>query len=157
MISLRQNENLIKTVRRHWSFLLPAFLLWMLLPLGLLVVRYLTDFNFFDYWSWVITFASLVVFVILLYKFFLWRNNALIITDQRIIENEQYGFFSKTVTELLYRDIQEISYDKHGLNASLYNYGDVRIRTASENEILVDGIPDPAAVVETINRIRQHV
>jgi hypothetical protein len=81
--------------------------------------------------------------------------DALIITDQRVVENEQRGFFSKTVTELLYRDILEISYSKEGMSSSLYNYGDIKIRTASENELVFEKIPNPAEVVEVINRIRQ--
>ena len=46
-----------------------------------------------------LVFAVLVTMVVL-YKYYIWRNNVLIITNQRVVENEQYGFFSKTVTEL---------------------------------------------------------
>ena len=119
------------------------------------MVRYLVRFNFFGYWSLVLAFAVLLVLLVVMYRFFIWRMDALIITDQRVVENEQRGFFSKTVTELLYRDILEISYSKEGMSSSLYNYGDIKIRTASENELVFEKIPNPAEVVEVINRIRQ--
>ncbi len=154
-IILRQNENLVKVVRKHVMFLLPVFFTWPLIIIALVLVRYLAHFDFFGYWPLVLAFAVLLVLLIVLYRFFIWRMDALIITDQRVVENEQRGFFSKTVTELLYRDILEISYTKEGMVASLYNYGDIKIRTASENELVFEKIPGPAEVVEVINRIRQ--
>ena len=154
-IILRQNENLVKVVRKHVMFLLPVFFTWPLIIIALVLVRYLAHFDFFGYWPLVLAFAVLLVLLIVLYRFFIWRMDALIITDQRVVENEQRGFFSKTVTELLYRDILEISYTKEGMVASLYNYGDIKIRTASENELVFEKITGPAEVVEVINRIRQ--
>lgn len=154
-IILRPNENLVKIVRKHAMFLMPVFLTWPLIIVVLVLVRYLAHFDFFGYWPFVLIFAILLILVIVLNRFFIWRMDALIITDQRVVENEQRGFFSKTVTELLYRDILEISYNKEGITASMYNLGDIKIRTASENEVVFEKIPDPAGVVEAINRIRQ--
>ena len=154
-IILRQNENLVKIVRKHVIFLLPVFFTWPLIVVALVLVRYLASFDFFGYWLLVLAFAVLLVLLIVMYRFYIWRMDALVITDQRVVENEQRGFFSKTVTELLYRDILEISYSKEGVISSLYNYGDIKIRTASENEIVFEKIPNPAGVVEVINRIRQ--
>jgi len=154
-IILRQNENLVKIVRRHPMFILPVFFTWPLIIVALILVRYLAHFDFFGYYHLVLAFAFLVVLLVILYKLFIWRMDALIITDQRFVENEQRGFFSKTVTELLYQDILEISYTKEGLNASLYNFGDIKIRTAAENELVFEKIPNPAEVVEIINKIRR--
>jgi hypothetical protein len=137
--------------------LLPVFFTWPLIIIALILIRYLTAFDFFGYWSLVLFFAILVVLLVILYKLFIWRRDALIITDQRFVENEQRGFFSKTVTELLYHDILEISYTKEGLSASIYNFGDIKIRTASENELVFEKIPNPAEVVEAINKIRQTI
>lgn len=154
-IILRQNENLVKIVRKHVMFLLPVFFTWPLIIIVLVLVRHLAHFDFFGYWPLVFAFAVLLVLLIVMYRFFIWRMDAMIITDQRVVENEQRGFFSKTVTELLYRDILEISYTKEGMTSSLYNFGDIKIRTAAENEIVFEKIPGPAEVVEIINRIRQ--
>jgi hypothetical protein len=156
-IILRQNENLVKIVRKHVMFLLPVFFAWPLIVVALILVRYLAHFDFFGYWPLVLAFAVLLVLLVVLYKLFIWRMDALIITDQRVVENEQRGFFSKTVTELLYRDILEISYSKEGMTASIYNYGDIKIRTASENELVFEKIPNPAEAVEVINGIRQTI
>lgn len=136
-------------------FLVPSFFSWPLLIIAMLSARYWLDFNFFGYWGWSLTLAVLIVILVILYRYFIWRNNALIITNQRIVENEQHGFFSKTVTELLYRDIREISYSKEGMNASLYDYGDLKMRTAADSDIIIEKIAGPDEVVELINKIRQ--
>ena len=154
-VSLRQSEQLIKVVRRHKIFLLPVFFTWPFLVVALLAVRHLSGFDLFGYWNWVLIFAILLVALIIMYKYFIWRNNALIITDRRVVENKQRGLFSKTVTELLYPDILEVSYNKQGMNASLYDYGDLQIRTAAENRIVVENVAEPDETVELINKIRQ--
>jgi len=155
-IILRQNENLVKMVRKHVIFLLPVFFGWPWIIVALILVRYLARFDFFGYWPFVLILAVLLILLVIMYRLFIWRMDALIITDQRVVENEQRGFFSKTVTELLYRDILEISYTKEGVASSIYNYGDIKIRTASENEIVFEKVPDPAGVVEVINKNRQN-
>ena len=154
-IILRQNEKLIKAVRRHKLFLLPVFFGWPLIIVALFAVRYVVNFNFFGYWGWTLTFALLMVALTIFYKYYIWRNKALIITNQRVVENEQRGFFSKTVTELLYRDIREISYSKDGMNASVYDYGDLKMRTAADSDIIIEKIAEPDETVELINQMRQ--
>jgi len=155
MIILRQNEKLVKVVREHWMFLIEVFFTWPWILVGLVFVRYLLNFNFFGFWNLVFIFAVVVIGFIVLYRYFIWRMNALIITDQRVIENLQQGFFAKSVTELLYQDILEISYSKQGLNATLYGYGDLKIRTAAKNEVVFERVPNPDQVVTLINNIRQ--
>lgn len=154
-IILRPNEQLIKIARRHVIFLMPAFFSWPLLILAVLVLRYVLDFNFWGYWLLVLTLVIVIVLLVVLHRFYIWRSNALIITNQRVVENEQFGFFSKTVTELLYRDIREISYSKDGINASVYDYGDLKMRTAGDSDVVVEKIAQPDEVVDLINQIRQ--
>ena len=153
-IILRQDESLIKVAHRHVIFLLPIFFVWPLIIIAVFIGRYFFKLEFFGYWSVILVIIILLVVLIILYKCYIWRNNALIITSQRVIKNEQRGFFSKTVTELLYHDILETSYSKEGVVASIYDYGDLQIRTASENKIIIEKIASPDKIVELINRIR---
>ncbi|MBI2062781.1 MAG: PH domain-containing protein [Candidatus Yanofskybacteria bacterium] len=154
-IILRQNEELIKVARKHIMFLLPVFFTWPFLIAGMILIRYALNFDFFGYWWLLLIVVFLIVVLVILYRYFLWKTDALIITNQRIVENEQRGFFSKTVTELLFQDILETSYSKEGLSASLYDYGNIKIRTAANNEIIFDKIAKPDETVELINRIRR--
>lgn len=154
MIILRQNEKLIKIIRRHWIFVAPTIVFWVIFVVALGAIKFFIAFDLWGYWFWLMAVIAAVILLTILRKYYLWRANVLVITDQRVVENEQKGFFSKTVTELLFKDILEISYSKNGLNASLYNYGDIRIRTASEDDLIVPKIPDPGQVVEVINQTR---
>src|SRR3990167_3792837 len=156
MITLRENEKLIKIVRQHrsvvagpitWSVLLAGLVSWAFLKFKLDVFGY----------SWeIVTGAILIAALIILYKIYIWRKNVLILTNQRVILNIRHGAFSQTVTELLYRDIHDISFKQVGLSALMNRYGKLIIKTPSGNEITFDRVPSSAGVVEIINGIRRN-
>ena len=112
-IILRQNEQLIKVARQHVIFLMPAFFSWPFVIVGFLAVRYALGFDFFGYWGCA-SLCRVLVTMVVLYKYYIWRNNVLIITNQRVVENEQYGFFSKTVTELYTKTFSRFLMTKRG-------------------------------------------
>lgn len=70
-----------------------------------------------------------------------------VITSERIIDIEQFGLFSRSVSELdLYR-IQDVTTDIHGVFPTILNYGNVKVKTASENvEIVFKNVPHPPEV-----------
>ena len=151
---LRENEQLIKVVRRHKSSLSG---LWAA-STGVILLFFLAllyfKFNFFGYAWQVFSVIALVLAFVILHKLYVWRHNVLFITNQRVIRNEQTGLFSKTVTEVLYQDIHEIVFNKKGFSAMMSNYGTLIIRTPSDNKVVFDKIPDPEKVVEIINKAR---
>lgn len=153
-MKLRQDEKLIKSVRRHWVFLMLSMAGWLAFLIILLILKFYSKFDLWGYWWQGLSIVAFIILLIVLRKYYLWKNNTLVITDKRVVKNEQYGIFSKTVTELLFSDILEIAYHKMGLNGTMFNYGDVEIRTASENDIIISGIPNPENIVEAINHSR---
>ena len=72
-----------------------------------------------------------------------------IVTNDRMIDIEQLGLFSRSITEAdLYR-IQDVTVDVKGLLPTLLKYGNVTVKTASGNQhIVFRNIPHP-------NEIRQ--
>ena len=156
-MQLRENETLIKIIRRHALSLNTPFSLVGGILIGYLLVIYYFKFNFFGYVWQVLGILILVLIVFVLYKIYIWKKNALFITDQRLIHHEQNGFFSRTVTEILYGDIHEITYKQKGFSASMSNFGTLIIRTPSESEILMEKISDPEKVVELINKTRNSL
>ncbi|MBI4158447.1 MAG: PH domain-containing protein [Candidatus Yanofskybacteria bacterium] len=157
MFKLRENEKLIKTVRQHRSVVVGA-ITWSVLFAGLVFWAFLKfKLNIFGY-SWEIVIgAAFIAALIILYKLYIWRKNALIITNQRVILNIRQGIFSRTVTEFLYRDIYDISFKQSGLAALINRYGKLIIKTPSGNEITFDKVPSPMKVVDTINEIRGNL
>lgn len=151
---LRENEKLIRAIRRHKSSLGGIWSLSAGLVFLFLFVFFYLKFNFFGYGWQAFSVLVFILALVCLGKLYVWRNDVLYITNQRVIRNEQASLFDKTVTEILYQDVHEITFNKKGLASIVNNYGDLVIRTPSENKIVFEKIPDPEKVVEIINNTR---
>jgi hypothetical protein len=60
-----------------------------------------------------------------------------IVTNERVINIEQKGLFSREVSEKELHKMQDITSDVDGFWATMLNYGDVYIQTAGEKERFV--------------------
>ena len=63
------------------------------------------------------------------YHFIMWYFTVYIVTDQRIRQVTQRGFFGKDVVELRLSKIQNISYNIPGLSGELFGFGTIVIQT----------------------------
>lgn len=86
--------------------------------------------------------------------FILWVDyymDVLIVTNERLIDVQQAGLFSRIVSELDLRRIQDITSEVNGPLETIFGFGDVYIQTASEdNRFKMRSIPNP---VETRRKI----
>ena len=154
---LRENETLFNIVRRHTVALYGPFsLVGGVLVVYLLIVYYF-QFNFFGYDWQVFSVLILLLVLFVVYKMYVWWKNAFLITNQRLINNEQDGLFSRTVTEVVYEDVFEIAFKQNGVSAIALNYGTLVIRTPSESQIILETIPNPEKVVELINKVKNSI
>lgn len=157
MLALRENEKIIKIVRQHRS-VIAGTITWSVFLAGLATFTFFKfNINIFGY-SWeVVVGVILIAAITILYKIYIWRKTTLTITNLRVVLNDRQGAFSRTVTELLYRDIHDISFKQTGLAALLNRYGKLIIKTPSGNEITFDRVPSPAKVIESINKVRLNI
>jgi len=153
-MELQEGEAIVGTVRQHWFVMVRPILIAILVVAGFVAEKLYLQFDFFGYVNTLYLFVGLVVFIFLLYKFYLWRQNELIITNFRIVNHQQRGLLNQTVTELLYRDITDISFTQDGISATFFDHGTLIIRLSSQNQIKVEMIPKPSKIVEAINRVR---
>lgn len=67
-----------------------------------------------------------------------------VITNDRMISIDQQGLFARTISELdLYR-IQDVRSEVNGLFATMFNYGNLYVQTAGEQDFFIlKGIPNP--------------
>lgn len=98
-----------------------------------------------------LAFAGLVMWV----RFFAtWSDHwldAWIITDKRIIDIEQKGFFSREVSSFPLDRIQDVTYDISGIIPMWLHFGDVRIQTASiTKDLVLRQVPFPDLAKERI-------
>lgn len=74
--------------------------------------------------------AGLVLGLIMfMYHFMLWHFTVYIVTDQRIRQVTQKGFFGKDVIELRLSKVQNISYNIPGLSGEMFHFGTIVIQT----------------------------
>lgn len=60
-----------------------------------------------------------------------------IVTNDRIVDIEQFGLFSRTTAELDLYHIQDVTSEVHGVFPSFFDYGTITITTASNSAHLV--------------------
>lgn len=168
MLKLNPDEKLVKVIRKHWFliflhisvsvflFIFPIILLAITLNLDSLseITSKLPPLH-----------PSMIIFVGATWALFLWLNffgfwtdhylDGLIITDKRIVDVEQRGFFSRKIASFRMERIQDVSSSTHGIIATLLKFGEIRVQTAgNDQEFILKHAPDPRMVRQII--LDQH-
>lgn len=163
----RPDEKVHFLLRRHWMAMSRHFLLLVfegLIPLGFfayfgLVEKY--EFAIDDVITVLaVLFAGGYYLFIWLFFFHHWIDYYLdvwVVTDQRIINIVQSGFFSRTISELNIVRVQDVTSSVKGSVATFLNYGQVHIQTAAEKARFVfQQIPNPRQVATEIVRLHNE-
>ena len=80
-------------------------------------------------------------------SFLYWFFNINLITNQRVVDLDYYGFLFYRLSEAPLSQIQDVTYQVGGLFGIIFNYGDLYIQTAAEQrEFDFLKIPNPAKV-----------
>lgn len=138
--SQNPNETIIRILHRHWFNLIiqliPAFVMCAIMISSFVLYPYLFSGFTDDGMRIVFFFINSFLFLLMwIYCFVIWFDYYLdiwIMTSERIVNVEQKGLFSRQVSELKYRMIQDVSTDVHGFFPTLFNFGDVTVQTAAE-------------------------
>lgn len=73
--------------------------------------------------------AVLAVFAAWFYRWIGWYYTIYIVTNRRIMEIKQKGFFDRQVEEWQLDNISSVNYHVGGFQAVLFGYGDITART----------------------------
>lgn len=65
---------------------------------------------------------------------YVWSIDSLVITNQRLIDVDQRGLLNREISECPLETIQDIRTQQKGLGAHVFNYGTIKVQTASQNE-----------------------
>jgi hypothetical protein len=109
-------------------------------------------FWLFNHSWWGQTIFGVGVFIglsILFRTLFLWRKNALYITDQRVVDIDQGGFFEKIVSDVPLDEIEDIFGKIKGIFGTIFRYGDLSIQTGKVN-IIIEKIKYPVDAQQSI-------
>lgn len=123
----REGERLLFVFRRHIIAMRKGFY-GLLVPMAIGALPFLIwQDNLNLLWVFVGGFAlGLVLFF---YHFVIWFYTYYIVTNQRIRQVTQRGFFGKDVVELRLEKVQNISFNVPGFFGEVFNFGTIVIQT----------------------------
>ena len=123
----RDGEEVLFVFRRHIIAMRKGFYM-LLIPFAISSIPPLiwqTNLELF-----LLPIAGLVLGLILFsYHFIMWYFTVYIVTDQRIRQIIQRGFFGKDVVDLRLSKIQNISYNVPGFSGEVFGFGTIVIQT----------------------------
>ncbi len=149
------DEKIVSVIHRHWfditmHYIFIGFVVALLISATLLVDTIESMFGMKDVLPLLLFIDSIVVTFLWFYGFLMWIDYWLdvwIVTDQRVVNIEQKGLFSRHVSELHFHTVQDVTSKVQGLIPTLLNYGDVEVQTAAEKtRFLFRRVPDPYAI-----------
>jgi len=158
-------EKVIKVLRRDLFILfkkIVSFGLLMILPLlffEIMLSAYPNLLNGQISYPLIVLFASSYYLFIWLFFFFSFIDYYLdvwIITNERIIDVQQKGFFSRVIAEQRLYRVQDVASEVHGFFPTIFKYGEVHIQTAgAKQRFLFHQIPHPEEVRNTIIKLAE--
>ncbi len=134
-ISLQEGEEIIAILHHHpvtyWKqILITAFLI---------LLAFFLMFLLFSIGPFGVALFAAILATGLIYglrEFFIWFNNVFVITNKRIFDFDQKGFFNKTVSEVDYSKILDISYTVKGVSQTILKLGTIKVKAAGATLVL---------------------
>lgn len=123
----RDGEELLFVFRRHIIAMRKGFYLF-LIPFALSALPVFIWPTTLEIY-YIPLAGFLIGLLLFLYHFLMWYYTIYIVTNQRVRQITQHGFFGKDVVELGLSKIQNISYNIPGLSGELFGFGTIVIQT----------------------------
>ncbi|MBU1146266.1 PH domain-containing protein [Patescibacteria group bacterium] len=126
-VTLKAGEEIVAVVRNFGLTLWPK----ILVAAFLIIAPFFFLFPLFGrgYWGVALFFLPILLGVIFTIRtFVLWYYNAFIITNRRVVDIDQRGFFERVVSEADFSEIKDISHRRKGIWQTIFRYGNVRIQ-----------------------------
>lgn len=94
------------------------------------------------------------VLVFGLTQFFDYYLDVWIVTNERIVDIQLKGLFSRTTSETRLYRVQDVTAEMKGIGATVFDYGTVHVQTAgATGRFIFEQMPDPDEVVRAISKL----
>lgn len=169
MLKLGEDEIIIKTFRKHWFipaiqtivtsilFFLPIILLFFVFNSNFSAAFVDVDFSV-EKPSVLVFFVSLWGLLLWLRFFSFWSDHHLdgwILTNKRVIDVEQRGFFRRDIASFRLERIQDVTTEVRGILATILKFGEVHVQTAgTDREFVLKNATNPKYIKEVI--LKEH-
>lgn len=125
-INLRADEEIVTVLHHHpITYAKQIAITFAIILLAFFLMFYLFSIGAFG----VALFLALLLTGVFygMREFYIWFMNVFIVTNQRIIDVDQTGFFNKTVSEVDYEKILDVCFSVKGLGQTLFKLGTINI------------------------------
>ncbi|MFH0956113.1 MAG: PH domain-containing protein [Candidatus Falkowbacteria bacterium] len=156
-------EKIIKIIRKDLFVLLGKFILVVVLTglpalVGFMMLKLFPNLleGEISYPLIVLATSGYILFIwlFLFFSFIDYYLDVWLITNERIIDIRQEGFFSRTIAELKLFQIQDVTSELKGFSKFVFRYGDIYVQTAGEVQRFVfKQIPHPEEVRDIIIKL----
>lgn len=164
--SQQENEKIYLVVREHWFHLFLKIMAWALFAVFLVLFnRYAREYvpGLFEGRAGEVTHLFTLVYTLFLVLslfliFIIYYLNIQIITNLRLVDVDQVGLFSHTVSELHLENIEDVTSETNGFFGTVFNYGMVYVQTAATIERFeFDNVPNPAAIEKLLLDLYEQI
>ncbi|HEY1037629.1 MAG TPA: PH domain-containing protein [Candidatus Paceibacterota bacterium] len=154
----KDDETVLLFLHRHWFTLvgrITYIFLGGFIPLAVLVVfgPMILSNNLLSLFILISSCYYMALWFFLFYTLTMYTLETWIVTDKRIINSRQCGFFDRRISELSLHNIQDISVRIEGAIPTMMGYGDLEVQTAAaELRFMCREIPNPQDVKDEITK-----
>ncbi|MEI7511684.1 MAG: hypothetical protein WCJ84_06020 [Candidatus Peregrinibacteria bacterium] len=147
-------EEVRFVMREHWIVHLLAFISWIFWGVCAVIMVALGAYFLGIRWGSPTSYflgAILLMYlsVVTLYSFISWLNkvlNVIVVTSDRVVDITQIDFFHRNIIETRLEHVQDATGTVKGFLNTLFNWGEVRIRTANDvADFYINMVYDPHA------------
>lgn len=117
-------------------------LLWSTTPL-------VTNQGFYNLAVKISLWVPAVVLLAWIYRWVGWYYSVYIVTNERLVEIKQKGFFNRRVSEFGLDKVQNVNYHISGLQAVIFQFGDITAQTYV-GDLIMKTIHKPVQIHEQI-------
>ncbi|MBI2451112.1 MAG: PH domain-containing protein [Parcubacteria group bacterium] len=159
MIDIPSDEKILLISRRHYFTIyakLAVLVVLIFMPIFIwLIIKSLpleTGGIFLKFFFLSSSLYALFLIGTAFFIIFDYLLDYLVLTNERILEVEQKGYFNQETHEFRLSTIQNINIEINGFIATWLDFGDLKIYTAAEKEpFIFNSIPHPNEVKKIIN------
>lgn len=161
---LQEEETIIHLQRRHWWFLWPRTILFVLAALvPVAAAAFLLDLagvlDDLGIWFWLVALLWVAYWAVRgLLNWYRYHYDIWVITNQRIIDCFKAHPLNLRLSTADLVNVQDMSIQKNGVLATVLNFGNIDCETAGNDPIdfLITGVPRPESLQLLIDRERDR-
>lgn len=157
--SQQEGEEIYMVIREHWVHLLLKILVWVFFAVVLVLFNrfahtYVPGLFEGRFGQITLLFTQVYTLFLVLSLFLIfvfYYLNLQVITNLRVVDIDQVGLFSHTVSELHIDKIEDVTSETNGILGTIFNYGNVFVQTAATIERFeFNNVPNPAGIEKQI-------